>query len=250
MKKILLVLIFILSYTVFQTSAFSEESNIYFIAYVNRLEHKIKSNWTLPHGQTDKTTIVTFKIDRNGNILNANVVDSSTDNEFDQAALTAIYQSAPFETIPESIKDNNITFQYTFNQNLSEIKPVFELTNTNLKSGSTSDIIIRQQQEINETLLINENNKIGSNIKEKKNKPNKKNKEKNIVKSKSTITAKTIGAGALSLLIWPGLGQLVNQGPSEKAGTHAILGFINIFRLWSCYDAVVNRRGGAWEGRI
>lgn len=153
MKKILLVFIFILSFTIFQNSAFCEESNIYFIAYVNRLEHKIKSNWTLPHGQTDKTTIVTFKIDKNGNILNANVSNSSTDNEFDQAALTAVYKSAPFEAIPESIKDNNITFQYTFNQNLSEIKPISETTTTNLKSDSPTVILTQQQQKINEKLF-------------------------------------------------------------------------------------------------
>lgn len=64
------------------------------------------------------------------------------------------------------------------------------------------------------------------------------------------VTLKSVGAGALSLLIWPGLGQLVNDGPSAKAGTHAILGLIDIFRIWSCYDAVVDRHGGVWENRI
>lgn len=65
------------------------------------------------------------------------------------------------------------------------------------------------------------------------------------------VTPKSIGAGALSLLIWPGIGQLMNDGENlEKAGVHAILGFTGIFRIWSCYDGVVDRKGGVWEDRI
>ncbi len=64
------------------------------------------------------------------------------------------------------------------------------------------------------------------------------------------VTPKSIGAGALSLLIWPGIGQLMNDEPAEKCGCHAILGLTGIFRIWSCYDAVVERKGGVWENRI
>lgn len=65
------------------------------------------------------------------------------------------------------------------------------------------------------------------------------------------VTPKSIGAGALSLLIWPGIGQLMNDGKNtEKAASHAIIGFFPPFRIWSCYDAVVDRQGGVWENRI
>lgn len=64
------------------------------------------------------------------------------------------------------------------------------------------------------------------------------------------VTPKSIGAGALSLLIWPGIGQLMNDDSMDKSATHAILGFTGIFRIWSCYDAVVDRHGGVWENRI
>lgn len=65
------------------------------------------------------------------------------------------------------------------------------------------------------------------------------------------ITLKSVGAGALSLLIWPGIGQLMNDGENvEKAGVHALLGLTGIFRIWSCYDGVVDRKGGVWEDRI
>ena len=64
------------------------------------------------------------------------------------------------------------------------------------------------------------------------------------------VSGRSICAGALSLLIWPGLGQVVNEESYEKNITHAILGLTGIFRIWSCYDAVVDRQGGVWHNRI
>jgi len=64
------------------------------------------------------------------------------------------------------------------------------------------------------------------------------------------VTPKSIAAGAASLIIWPGLGQLVNDQPSEKVLVHALLGLTVVFRFWSCYDGVVDRDGGVWDNRI
>lgn len=64
------------------------------------------------------------------------------------------------------------------------------------------------------------------------------------------VSAKSVGAGLLSLLIWPGIGQAVNNQSYEKNVTHAVLGLTGIFRIWSCYDAVVDRQGGVWKNRI
>ena len=68
--------------------------------------------------------------------------------------------------------------------------------------------------------------------------------------AKSHITPKTVIAGGLSLIIWPGIGQAVNNGTGEKVLTHAVIGLLPPFRFWSCYDAVMNRQGGYWDGRI
>ena len=64
------------------------------------------------------------------------------------------------------------------------------------------------------------------------------------------VSGRSIGAGVLSLLIWPGIGQAVNDQSYEKNVTHAVLGLTGIFRIWSCYDAVVDRQGGVWKNRI
>lgn len=64
------------------------------------------------------------------------------------------------------------------------------------------------------------------------------------------VSAKSVGAGLLSLLIWPGIGQAVNDQSYEKNVTHAVLGLTVVFRIWSCYDAIVDRQGGVWKNRI
>ena len=64
------------------------------------------------------------------------------------------------------------------------------------------------------------------------------------------VSGRSVGAGALSLIIWPGIGQAVNDQSFEKNVTHALLGLTGIFRIWSCYDAVVDRQGGVWHNRI
>ena len=64
------------------------------------------------------------------------------------------------------------------------------------------------------------------------------------------VSGRSIGAAALSLLIWPGIGQAVNDNPYDKNVTHAVLGLTGVFRFWSCYDAFVDRKGGVWHNRI
>jgi hypothetical protein len=67
---------------------------------------------------------------------------------------------------------------------------------------------------------------------------------------KGNITGKSVLGGVLSLLIWPGIGQAINDNEGKKVATHAIVGLIPPFRIWSCYDAVVDRQGGYWNGKI
>lgn len=64
------------------------------------------------------------------------------------------------------------------------------------------------------------------------------------------VSGKSVGAGALSLIVWPGLGQILNGQSDKKVITHALLGLTGVFRFWSCYDAVVDRNGGVWKNRI
>ncbi|MEB3246042.1 MAG: hypothetical protein VKJ06_08680 [Vampirovibrionales bacterium] len=64
------------------------------------------------------------------------------------------------------------------------------------------------------------------------------------------VTLKSVGAGALSLIVWPGIGQAVNEQKGEKVLTHALVGLFPPFRFWSGYDALMDRNGGYWDGKI
>lgn len=64
------------------------------------------------------------------------------------------------------------------------------------------------------------------------------------------VTGKSVMGGLASLLIWPGIGQMVNDQKTDKVVTHALLGLTGVFRIWSCYDGIANRNGGVWLNRI
>ena len=64
------------------------------------------------------------------------------------------------------------------------------------------------------------------------------------------ITGRTVVAGVLSFLIWPGIGQAVNSDKGDKVVTHVVVGLLPPFRFWSGYDALVDRKGGYWNGKI
>lgn len=64
------------------------------------------------------------------------------------------------------------------------------------------------------------------------------------------ISGKSVVAGLCSLIIWPGIGQVINKNETKKDVTHAIGGLIPLFRLWSGWDALIDRQGGRWDGKI
>ena len=64
------------------------------------------------------------------------------------------------------------------------------------------------------------------------------------------VSGRSVGAACLSLIVWPGIGEAVNKNTKEKNVTHAVLGLTGVFRLWSFYDALVDRNGGVWHNRI
>jgi len=64
------------------------------------------------------------------------------------------------------------------------------------------------------------------------------------------ISGRSVGASLCSLIVWPGIGQAINGQSTEKNVTHAVLGLTGVFRIWSFYDAIIDRDGGVWHNRI
>lgn len=254
MKKIIIALISILIFGLAQCVTLAQDQDInqdiYFIAYVNRLENKIKSNWITPHGKIDKKAVIIFEVDKNGKISNISLSYPSGDKEFDEIALSAVSASSPLEAFPETIKNDKIKMEFTFCQDDIEANPIFKQTGTIVLRGNLYENSPPLMPEYNtETNKQNKLKKVK--IKKTNTKIKKVYPYSNCPQSYNAgIRPKTVAAAAVSLLIWPGLGQLMNDAPMEKVQTHAILGIIDIFRLWSCYDALVDRKGGVWDDRI
>ena len=64
------------------------------------------------------------------------------------------------------------------------------------------------------------------------------------------ISGRSVVAGLTSLLIWPGIGQAINDQRGRKVGWHAVAGLFPPYRFFSGYDALVDRQGGYIDGRI
>lgn len=64
------------------------------------------------------------------------------------------------------------------------------------------------------------------------------------------ITGKSVVAGLTSLILWPGIGQYLNDNETKKNWTHALIGLFPPFRLWSGWDGLIDRQGGRWDGKI
>jgi len=64
------------------------------------------------------------------------------------------------------------------------------------------------------------------------------------------ITGKSFLKGLTSLLIWPGIGQYLSDNETKKVKTHAIVGLLPPFRLWSGWDSLIQREGGRFSGKV
>lgn len=128
MKKIIIALISIFVFGLAQCITLAQNQDINFIAYVDRLENKVKSNWIKPHGKLDKKAVILLDIDKTGKLLGVNVATFSGDKDFDKTALDAIIKSVPFEKFPQTVKDEKATIKFTFDQTAFEASAVSNVT--------------------------------------------------------------------------------------------------------------------------
>lgn len=131
MKKTILALISIFVFGLSQCITLAQGDDINFIAYVDRLENKVKSNWVIPHGKLDKKAVILLDIDKTGKLLSANVVNFSGDKDFDKTAIESVVQSAPFESFPQTVKDEKATIKLTFDQTAFEASAITNVTVSN-----------------------------------------------------------------------------------------------------------------------
>jgi TonB family protein len=84
--------------------------------YLGMILTKISQHWRNPYqgGKQVIRSTIYFKIDRQGNLLEANLEKSSGDALFDQAAIRAVYQAKTFPPFPQEMKLSVLGVHFEF----------------------------------------------------------------------------------------------------------------------------------------
>ncbi len=82
--------------------------------YLAEMEGKVKPNWNPAFRQDERTTVLTFNIQKDGQITGLQVSQSSGLDEVDREALEAVQNSVPFAPLPANfpLEDLEITFSF------------------------------------------------------------------------------------------------------------------------------------------
>ena len=81
--------------------------------YERKLYNKVKSNWQ-PSFSEKYTTWLTFKVEKNGQISQLQVLESSGSAEFDRIAVESVKNAAPLEPLPADFPLDHLEFNYQF----------------------------------------------------------------------------------------------------------------------------------------
>lgn len=88
-----------------------------FNSYMNTMYCTIKKNWHPTENSDAGKVVISYKIKRDGTIIEPKVV-SSTNKALNQSAIEAIEKSSPLQPLPKKCKKDLIEVSFTFNYNL------------------------------------------------------------------------------------------------------------------------------------
>lgn len=94
-KKIALVVTLVLYFAMLQNCAFADDTYSKKM-YLDNMEKTLNYNWLTPLDSKGKSAVISFLVDRNGNISNVKMLRSSEDDQFDNSAMTVIFKTASF----------------------------------------------------------------------------------------------------------------------------------------------------------
>ena len=83
--------------------------------YLAGMESRVKPNWNPAFRQEDRRTVLTFNIQKNGQVTGLTVVQSSGLAEVDRESVEAIEKSAPFPPLPPNFPLDSLEITFSFN---------------------------------------------------------------------------------------------------------------------------------------
>jgi len=98
-----------------------------FSEYMQNVQSKLQKNWIVPDFLEDGHLKVLFKIDRDGNVISGDILESSGNPIYDESAINAIHKSEPFGKFPENSTCQYLTINYSFDMTLIKKDKIKEL---------------------------------------------------------------------------------------------------------------------------
>lgn len=89
-----------------------------FAPYMANMQKTIKAKWEPPKGDQSKSVVLFYTLNRKGEVIKSNILETSGDVEMDKAAMDALQEAAPFGKLPKSFKGQSIDVQFTFDYNV------------------------------------------------------------------------------------------------------------------------------------
>lgn len=108
-----------------------------FAEYMENVRNKLQKNWVAPDFLEEGHIRVLFKIDRQGNVISGDILESSGNALFDESAVNAIHKSEPFGEFPANSPRQTITINYSFDSSFvktDKMKRYYELAKANFYS--------------------------------------------------------------------------------------------------------------------
>ena len=98
-------------------NSLSDVDGVDFNPYMNTMYSSIKKNWHPTENSGAGKVVVSYKIKRDGMIIEPKVV-SSTNTELNKFAIDAIKKSSPLQPLPKKCKKDLIEVSFTFSYKL------------------------------------------------------------------------------------------------------------------------------------
>lgn len=89
-------------------------------AYQQSVNLQIEQNWQEVSVTSSRQATVRFVIDRSGNVVNVELVQSSGLAATDEAAIAAIRAAAPFNPLPDLYEAETLAIRFTFNYEVTQ----------------------------------------------------------------------------------------------------------------------------------
>lgn len=87
--------------------------------YMDNMQHTVKANWT-PKANTEKPirVVLKYRIHKNGEISNIEVLKTSGDKQMDETAIEAVKKSSPLAELPDALPKNYVDVNFSFDYNI------------------------------------------------------------------------------------------------------------------------------------